>query len=66
MGSSCAGPPTRRSSRRCSRHTDGYIEDAVAEVMPRLEGAFSTVVMTKHAVVAFATRTGCARWRSAR
>src|SRR5215210_6998967 len=36
-----------------SRHTDGYIEDAVAEVMPRLEGAYSTVVMTKHAVVAY-------------
>jgi amidophosphoribosyltransferase len=31
----------------------GYIEDAVADVMPRLEGAYSTVVMTKHAVVAF-------------
>jgi amidophosphoribosyltransferase len=30
-----------------------FIEDAVAEVMPRLEGAYSTVVMTKHAVVAF-------------
>jgi amidophosphoribosyltransferase len=30
-----------------------YIEDAVANVMPRLEGAFSTVVMTKHAIVAF-------------
>ena len=30
-----------------------WIEDAVAEVMPRLEGAYSTVVMTKHAVVAF-------------
>jgi amidophosphoribosyltransferase len=29
------------------------IEDAVAEVMPRLEGAYSTVVMTKNAVVAF-------------
>jgi amidophosphoribosyltransferase len=39
-----------------SAHKDengGYIEDAVAAVMPRLEGAFSTVVMTKHAVVAF-------------
>src|SRR5688500_17457662 len=36
-----------------SRHTDGYIEDAVAQVMPRLEGAYSTVVMTKHAVVAY-------------
>ncbi len=32
---------------------DHYIEDAVAQVMPRLEGAYSTVVMTKHAVVAF-------------
>jgi len=30
-----------------------WIEDAVAHVMPRLEGAYSTVVMTKHAVVAF-------------
>jgi amidophosphoribosyltransferase len=30
-----------------------WIEDAVAAVMPRLEGAYSTVVMTKHAVVAF-------------
>jgi amidophosphoribosyltransferase len=29
------------------------IEDAVAEVMPRLEGAYSTVAMTKRAVVAF-------------
>jgi amidophosphoribosyltransferase len=32
---------------------DDWIEDAVADVMPRLEGAYSTVVMTKHAVVAF-------------
>ena len=32
---------------------ESWIEDAVADVMPRLEGAFSTVVMTKHAVVAF-------------
>jgi amidophosphoribosyltransferase len=30
-----------------------FIEDAVADVMPRLEGAYSTVVMTKHAIVAF-------------
>jgi amidophosphoribosyltransferase len=30
-----------------------FIEDAVSNVMPRLEGAYSTVVMTKHAVVAF-------------
>ena len=27
--------------------------DAVEQVMPRLEGAYSTVVMTKHAIVAF-------------
>jgi amidophosphoribosyltransferase len=30
-----------------------FIEDAVAKAMPRLEGAYSTVVMTKHAIVAF-------------
>ena len=30
-----------------------HIEDAVANVMPQLEGAYSTVVMTKHAIVAF-------------
>jgi amidophosphoribosyltransferase len=36
-----------------SSSNGGYIEDAVAETMPRLEGAYSTVVMTKHAVVAF-------------
>ena len=30
-----------------------YIEDAVADVMPKLGGAYSTVVMTKHAIVAF-------------
>jgi amidophosphoribosyltransferase len=35
-----------------------YIEDAVANVMPRLEGAYSTVVMTKHAVVAFRDPNG--------
>ncbi len=29
------------------------IEDAVAETMPRLQGAYSTVVMTKRAIVAF-------------
>ena len=29
------------------------IEDAVVAAMPKLEGAYSTVVMTKHAVVAF-------------
>jgi amidophosphoribosyltransferase len=36
-----------------SSHDGRTIEDAVAETMPRLAGAYSTVVMTKHAVVAF-------------
>jgi amidophosphoribosyltransferase len=36
-----------------SSHEGRTIEDAVAETMPRLAGAYSTVVMTKHAVVAF-------------
>ena len=36
-----------------SSHGGKLIEDAVAEVMPRMEGAYSTVVMTKHAIVAF-------------
>jgi amidophosphoribosyltransferase len=39
-------------SKRAGEGND-WIEDAVADVMPRLQGAFSTVVMTKHAVVAF-------------
>jgi amidophosphoribosyltransferase len=30
-----------------------YVEDAVANVMPQMEGAYSTVAMTKHAIVAF-------------
>ncbi len=34
-------------------HPAARIEDAVAEVLPRLKGAFSTVVMTEDAVVAF-------------
>ncbi len=34
-------------------HTEGRVEDAVADVLPRLKGAFSTVVMTDDAVVAF-------------
>ena len=34
-------------------HPAERIEDAVAEVLPRLKGAFSTVVMTEEAVVAF-------------
>ncbi len=36
-----------------SSHGGKLIEDAVSETMPRLQGAYSTVVMTKHAVVAF-------------
>jgi amidophosphoribosyltransferase len=34
-------------------HPAERIEDAVAEVLPKLRGAFSTVVMTEDAVVAF-------------
>jgi amidophosphoribosyltransferase len=34
-------------------HPAGRIEDAVADVLPRLQGAFSTVVMTGDQVVAF-------------
>src|SRR5215216_712822 len=41
-----------------STHQGKTIEDAVAETMPRLEGAYSTVVMTKHAVVAFRDPAG--------
>ncbi|MGH2859430.1 MAG: amidophosphoribosyltransferase, partial [Solirubrobacteraceae bacterium] len=36
-----------------SMHPAERIEDAVAEVLPRLRGAFSTVVLTDDAVVAF-------------
>ena len=36
-----------------STHEADTVEDAVAEVVPRLEGALSTVVMTRDAVVAF-------------
>jgi amidophosphoribosyltransferase len=36
-----------------STHEADTIEEAVADVMPRLNGAFSTVVMTRDAVVAF-------------
>src|SRR4051794_36402144 len=36
-----------------SSHPAERIEDAVADVVPRLQGAFSTVVMTKDRVVAF-------------
>jgi amidophosphoribosyltransferase len=34
-------------------HEADEIEDAIADVMPRLQGAYSTVVMTKDRVVAF-------------
>jgi amidophosphoribosyltransferase len=36
-----------------ANHAEGRIDDAVAEILPRLRGAFSTVVMTDEAVVAF-------------
>jgi amidophosphoribosyltransferase len=41
-----------------STHPAERIEDALAEVMPRLKGAFSTVVMTKDAVVGFRDPAG--------
>jgi amidophosphoribosyltransferase len=41
-----------------STHEAATIEDAVADVMPRLEGAFSTVVMTNDRVVAFRDGAG--------
>jgi len=36
-----------------STHPAERIEDAVADVLPRLQGAFSTVVMTREKIVAF-------------
>ncbi len=36
-----------------SSHEGKLIEDAVTDTMPRMEGAYSTVVMTKRAIVAF-------------
>jgi amidophosphoribosyltransferase len=41
-----------------SRHEADTIEDAVADVIPQLEGAFSTVVMTADTVVAFRDPAG--------
>jgi len=41
-----------------STHPAERIEDALADVVPRLEGAFSTVVMTKDAVVGFRDPAG--------
>jgi amidophosphoribosyltransferase len=39
-------------------HPAKRIEDAVADVLPRLQGAFSTVAMTEDAVVAFRDPSG--------
>jgi amidophosphoribosyltransferase len=39
-------------------HEAPAIEDAVADVMPRLQGAFSTVLMTKDTLVAFRDPAG--------
>jgi amidophosphoribosyltransferase len=41
-----------------STHEADTIEEALADVVPRLEGAFSTVVMTTEAVVAFRDGAG--------
>jgi len=41
-----------------SRHEADTIEDAVEDVLPQLEGAFSTVVLTTDAVVAFRDPAG--------
>jgi amidophosphoribosyltransferase len=41
-----------------STHEADTLEDALEEVMPRLEGAFSTVVMTNDSVVAFRDAQG--------
>jgi amidophosphoribosyltransferase len=41
-----------------STHEAERIEDAVADVVPQLEGAFSTVAMTKDSVVAFRDGAG--------
>ncbi|MFN8131894.1 MAG: amidophosphoribosyltransferase [Solirubrobacteraceae bacterium] len=41
-----------------STHEAERIEDAVADVLPRLQGAFSTVVMTREGVVAFRDPAG--------
>jgi amidophosphoribosyltransferase len=41
-----------------STHPAERLEDAIADVMPRLSGAYSTVVMTRDAVVAFRDPAG--------
>src|SRR3954447_25991403 len=39
-------------------HPAEHVEDAIADVMPQLQGAFSTVVMTRKKVVAFRDPAG--------
>src|SRR4051794_37558952 len=39
-------------------HSAERVEDAIADVMPRLEGAFSTVVLTREKVIAFRDPAG--------
>lgn len=41
-----------------STHEAERVEDAIADIMPRLNGAFSTVVMTRDSVVAFRDGAG--------
>jgi amidophosphoribosyltransferase len=41
-----------------STHEAGSVADAVADVMPRLEGAYSTVVMNEREVIAFRDPAG--------
>jgi amidophosphoribosyltransferase len=41
-----------------STHEADTVEDALGDVMPRLEGAFSTVVMTRDSIVAFRDGAG--------
>src|SRR5947208_15850579 len=41
-----------------ARHEADTIQEAIAEVVPRLEGAFSTVVLTSEGVFAFRDPTG--------
>ena len=41
-----------------STHEADTIEEALADVMPRLQGAFSTVVMTQDSVIAFRDGAG--------
>ena len=67
QGITFRSPPTRRSSPRCSPpHPAETIEDAVAEVMPRLRGRLldgGDDQATRSSPSA--TRTASGRWRSA-